>query len=188
MGYAGGTTANPTYNTIGDHSETVQLDYDPSEIYYAALLEIFWKEHTPTVASWSKQYRAAIFYHNELQKQKALETKEHEAAGLKSTIYTDVIPFQRFYVAEDYHQKYALQHNMNLMNEFRAIYPTFDKIINSTAAARVNGYLAGYGTLDQFYEELAGYGLSPAGGGQLVAVLKASGRFPCVGSSCRSQE
>ena len=186
MGYAGGTTASPSYHALGDHSETVQLDYDPARIPYASLLEIFWKDHEPTVASWSKQYRAAIFYHSELQKRAALDTKEQESVSHKTTIHTDIIPFTDFYIAEDYHQKYALQHNPELMREFRAMYVSFEGIVNSTAAARVNGYLAGYGTLKELREELESYGLSQAGGDQLIAILKQSNRFHCIGSSCRS--
>ena len=188
MGYAGGTTANPTYHALGDHSETVQIDYDPARISYASLLEIFWKDHDPTAASWSKQYRAAIFYHSELQKRAAIDIKEQEAVLLKTIIRTEIVPFSAFYIAEDYHQKYALQHNPELMREFKAMYASFARIVNSTAAARVNGYLAGYGTLKQLQEELESYGLSRAGREQLITIIKASNRFHCTGSSCRSQE
>jgi peptide-methionine (S)-S-oxide reductase len=188
VGYAGGSTANPTYHALGDHSETVQFDYDPARISYAALLAIFWKDHDPTAASWSKQYRAAIFYHSELQKQAAFDSKEQVAAVLKTIIRTAIVPFPAFYSAEDYHQKHALQHNPELMREFKAMYVSFERIVNSTAAARVNGYLAGYGTFRQLQEEIESYGLSRAGGEQLIAILKRSSRFHCAGSSCRTQE
>ena len=72
VGYAGGLMDAPTYRNIGDHTETVQVDYDPRQISYAQLLDIFWKSHQPTRSSWSEQYKNAIFYHNEDQEKIAL--------------------------------------------------------------------------------------------------------------------
>ena len=72
MGYAGGKKSNPTYHDLGDHTETLQIDFDPDVITYDELLEIFWASHNPGRKSWSRQYMAAVFYHNHKQK-KAIE-------------------------------------------------------------------------------------------------------------------
>ena len=106
---------------------------------------------------------SAILFHNDEQKQLALETRDHEATKLKGKIYTEIIPLDEFYLAEEYHQKYYLQGVPELRREFRAIYPAVSDIINSTAAARVNGYVGGYGSPKRLAKEIDDLGLSPAG-------------------------
>jgi len=106
---------------------------------------------------------SAIFFHNEEQKQLALETRDQEATKLKGTIYTEIVPLDEFYPAEEYHQKYYLQQVPELRREFRAIYPAVGDLINSTAAARVNGYVGGYGSLEALKTEIDDLGLSPTG-------------------------
>jgi len=179
VGYAGGTTRNPTYHNLGDHSETLQIDYDPAGISYEALLGIFWGYHDPTYPRLSRQYMSAIFYHSEDQKRSAFESGDREASRLNQKVFTEIISFTEFYIAEDYHQKYALQRNPELMREFKAMYPSFKRIVSSTAAARVNGYLAGYGTLKNLRAEIDSYGLSDTGRSQLLSVIKASQCIPC---------
>jgi peptide-methionine (S)-S-oxide reductase len=160
VGYSGGTKKNPVYHSLGDHSETIQLDFDPSQISYERLLEVFWAAHDPTSRSWSPQYKAAVFFHNPAQEILALETKAREAAGRKSKIHTEILPFTGFYLAEDYHQKYFLRQKPDLMREFTALYPHDGDFINSTATARVNGYVAGYGTSAMLLTEINSFGLS----------------------------
>jgi peptide-methionine (S)-S-oxide reductase len=171
VGYSGGEKKNPTYHDLGDHSESIQIDYDPTQISYEKLLEIFWASHNPTQRSWSRQYKAAVFYHNEDQKRLAIETRDREAAKRKSAIATEILPATPFYRAESYHQKYRLRHDRDLMKEFNAIYPSDTDFVNSTAAARVNGYLDGYGTPETLKEELDGLGLSTAAGKRLEDVV-----------------
>jgi peptide-methionine (S)-S-oxide reductase len=173
VGYAGGTGKNPTYYSLGGHSETLQLDFDPGRITYDKLLEIFWHSHDPAVRPWSRQYASIIFYHNQEQKRLAEEVKFHqEEMERKSKIYTDIVPYSAFYLAEDYHQKYWLQAAHDLMDEFRKIYPNFKQFIDSTAAARINGVVGGYGTFDGAVEELGSYGLSPAGNQVLMTYAR----------------
>ena len=115
---------------------------------------------------------AIIFYHNEEQKRLAAESKEREAVRRKGKIYAEMVPAGEFYLAEDYHQKYRLRGDRDLMKEFNAIYTASRDFINSTAAARVNGYLDGYGTLADLQPELNGFGLSPAAGRKLLDLVK----------------
>jgi peptide-methionine (S)-S-oxide reductase len=161
VGYSGGTSKAPTYYSLGDHSETVQIDFGPTQITYEKLLEIFWSAHDPTARFGSRQYRAAVFFHNDGQKRLAIITRDREAARRKTRIFTEILPFDAFYLAEGYHQKYYLRQNPELMREFRAMFPQEREFINSTAAARVNGYLAGYGTYENLLAEASRLGLSP---------------------------
>jgi peptide-methionine (S)-S-oxide reductase len=172
VGYSGGEKKNPTYHDLGDHSESIQIDYDPTQISYEKLLEIFWASHNPTQRSWSKQYKAAVFYHNEEQKGLVLETRDREAARRNSTIATEILPATTFYRAEAYHQKYRLRQDREFMKELNAAYPSDTDVVDSTAAARINGYLDGYGTPESLQEELKDLVLSPAASKRLTEIVK----------------
>ena len=168
VGYAGGSKDNPTYRNLGDHSETIQIEYDPTQISYEELLDIFWSSHSPTARPWSRQYASIIFYHNEDQKRLAEASMDREAENRGKSIYTEIVPFTRFYLAETYHQKYRLQQVSALLSEYRAIYPQDEEFINSTATARVNGYVGGYGTLAALQAEIEDLGLSQAAQQELL--------------------
>jgi methionine-S-sulfoxide reductase len=163
VGYAGGTTVDPTYYALGDHTETIQIDYDPAQISYEELLEVFWTSHSPAVRPWSRQYATLIFYHDEEQKRLAVESQERKEAETGKDFYTEIVSFSEFYLAEDYHQKYRLRQVDELMAEFEAIYPDSADFVNSTAAARVNGYVGGHGTLASLEAEIDDLGLSATG-------------------------
>jgi methionine-S-sulfoxide reductase len=168
VGYAGGAEENPTYHHLGDHTETLQIDYDPSKISYEKLLELFWEEHDPTSRSWSRQYKAVVFYHDEEQKRLADESRDRLSAKLGKTIHTEVLPYSRFYAAEDYHQKYYLRGHRQFMRQFLHLYPQPADFMNSTAAARVNGYLGGYGTSSSLKADIDRLGLSNAARDELL--------------------
>jgi peptide-methionine (S)-S-oxide reductase len=116
-GYAGGTVDNPTYyevcsGTTG-HAEVIQITFDPTVITFADLLYVFWRTHDPTTLNRQgpdvgTQYRSAIFYHSEQQRVIAEKSKqETDASGLwPRPIVTEIVPFTRFYPAEDYHQDF----------------------------------------------------------------------------------
>jgi peptide-methionine (S)-S-oxide reductase len=171
VGYAGGTKEEPTYRSLGDHTETIQIDYDPEKISYETLLDVFWDSHNPTVPVWSRQYMSAIFYHDENQKRLALVSMESREAKLDSKIYTEVTPFSEFYLAEDYHQKYYLQGVSELKRDTRAVYPDTENFINSTAAARLNGFVSGYGSVETLKDNLNDFGLSPDGKEKLTEIV-----------------
>lgn len=129
-------------------------------ISYEDLLGVFWAAHSPTRQAWSRQYRAAIWYHDIAQEDAAVSSRDRIAATLRAPVATEIEPAGAFYIAEDYHQKYRLRSQRDMMVEFRRMYPTESEFVDSTAAARVNGFLDGQGTCDQLEEEIAGYGLS----------------------------
>lgn len=174
VGYTGGTTKNPTYHRLGDHSETLQIDFDPILISYKELLAIFWESHSPGFRSWSQQYQAAIFYHNDAQKRLALETGNQVAARINGEVLTQILPAGEFYLAEDYHQKYFLRRDPVLLTELTRIYPNTWDLVASTSAARLNGYVAGYGNRAGLEAELSSLGLSPAGNKRLLGMVSKS--------------
>lgn len=160
VGYAGGTKKNPTYHQLGDHTETVQIDYDPAVISYEELLDVFWDSHDPATPAWSSQYMSIIFFHNEEQKRFAEESMKREEQRIKKKINTAIRPYGPFYLAEAYHQKYSLQSEPGIIGELQTIYPAALDYVNSTAVARINGYLGGYGTPTNLQEILPELGLS----------------------------
>ncbi|NTW22097.1 bifunctional methionine sulfoxide reductase B/A protein [Candidatus Falkowbacteria bacterium] len=116
-GYAGGETANPTYEQVSDggsgHAETVKVAFEPNEISYGDLLDVFFATHDPTTKDRQghdagTQYRSIILYKTLEHRDEALaKIKELDASGIYSDkIVTEVVPLYRFYAAEDYHQDY----------------------------------------------------------------------------------
>ena len=116
-GYSGGHTENPTYKEVCSettgHAEVVQIRFDPSELSYKELLQVFFTVHDPTTLNRQggdigTSYRSAVFYHSDEQKQIAEETiAEFNAEGIyDNPIVTQVAAFDKFWPAEDYHQEY----------------------------------------------------------------------------------
>ncbi len=153
----------PDYRNMGDHTETVQVDYDPGRITYVQLLEIFWGSHQPTSKNGSRQYMNAIFYHDEEQRLLAMDSKTLVEQKTDGTIRSEVLPLRSFTMAENYHQKYILKQHTKLKSEFSHIYPKQRDFVASTAVARLNGYAGGNGTRDQLSRELETLGLSAEG-------------------------
>ncbi|HIJ77610.1 MAG TPA: peptide-methionine (S)-S-oxide reductase [Deltaproteobacteria bacterium] len=174
-GYTGGKKENPTYRALGDHAESIEIDYDPAVISYGELLEIFWKSHDPGSRPWSRQYMPAIFYHNEEQKKLAVESMKREEARTLRKIYTEISPASKFYRAEDYHQKYYLRQRPELMIELKEIYPSNEDFLNSTAAARLNGYLAVKGPYAALQAEIADL-LPPGESRKLLDIIRGPDR------------
>eukprot|EP00834_Sanchytrium_tribonematis_P004246 NODE_198_length_13236_cov_1.328385.p8 type:complete len:173 gc:universal NODE_198_length_13236_cov_1.328385:10702-10184(-) len=115
VGYIGGTKENPTYEQVcsgkSGHAEAVSMTFDPKVVSYEKLLKVFWEKHDPTQMNRQgndigTQYRSAIFFHSEEQKNVALKSKDEEQKKYKTPIATEITPFKKFYDAEEYHQKY----------------------------------------------------------------------------------
>ena len=168
VGYAGGSKLNPTYRGMGDHTETTQVDFDPARISYREILRHVWESHDPRGNHHSRQYQNAIFYSGEAQKAAALETMAEVRARLGREVKTVVAPLDRFYPAEDYHQKYYLRGFQLLLNDFASAGYGDERFRESRVAARLNGYVGGFGTREQLERELPSFGLSDAG----IAVLR----------------
>jgi peptide-methionine (S)-S-oxide reductase len=117
VGYSGGRFENPTYEDVctgrTGHAEVVQVEYDPGEISYEELLDVFWECHDPTTLNRQgpdvgAQYRSAIFCHTPEQEAAAKASKAKLQAGgrYKGPIITEIVPAAEFYRAEEYHQQY----------------------------------------------------------------------------------
>ena len=117
VGYSGGYTINPTYEQVctdtTGHAEAINIEYDPQQISYQKLLQIFFQNHNPTTLNYQgsdrgSQYRSVIFYHNDEQKSLALDYIQQleKSKHFKQPIVTTVIAFNTFYRAEEYHQQY----------------------------------------------------------------------------------
>lgn len=115
VGYCGGDIKNPSYELVCSnktgHAEAVEVTYDPKEISYELLLNIFWKNHNPTTLNRQgvdigSQYRSVVFYHNKDQKKEAEKSRDEHQKKLTQKIVTQIAPAQEFYEAEDYHQQY----------------------------------------------------------------------------------
>lgn len=122
VGFTGGTVPNPSYEQVCEHTtghaETVMVEYDPNVVSYAALLKNFWDMHDPTEGDRQgpdvgDNYRSAIWYFSEGQKDEALASKEalEKSGELSAPITTQIAPAGPFYKAEDYHQQYAEKGN-----------------------------------------------------------------------------
>ncbi len=121
VGYIGGTIPDPTYEEVctdrTGHAEAVEVEFEPTEISYDELLEIFWNNHNPTTLNRQGpdvgiQYRSAIFYHDDSQKETAEKSKNNlsQSGKYSNPIVTEIVPAPKFYRAEEYHQKYFKKH------------------------------------------------------------------------------
>ena len=142
VGYCGGTyPAMPTYQTIGDYTESVQIDFDSTQITFSQLLSYFKRWHTSNTPKTRSQYAAAIFYHNEKQRQHINEMKIENVR---------IDMFKKFYEAEEYHQKHYLKRTIMRTD----IFGTKEEWSNRDGrmVTKLNGFLAGYGTHNQFQQ------------------------------------
>ena len=116
VGYTGGNLTNPTYEDVctdrTGHAEAIQLKYDPKEISYKELLELFWSLHNPTTINRQgpdigTQYRSSVFFHTPEQEKIAKRVKQElDGSKFQNKIVTEIVPASIFYPAEEYHQKY----------------------------------------------------------------------------------
>ena len=118
VGYEGGTVPNPTYEDVctktTGHAEVVQVEFDPDEVSYDQLLDVFWDEHDPTQVNRQgpdigSNYRSAIFFHSPEQQEQALASKARAQAGFDRPIATEITPASDFWRAEEYHQQYLVK-------------------------------------------------------------------------------
>jgi peptide-methionine (S)-S-oxide reductase len=122
-GYSGGTLVNPSYEDVCSdttgHAEVVEVEYDPTKVSYDQLLNVFWENHDPTTRNRQgpdvgTQYRSAIFYHDDEQRDAALASKAALDRGgrFPNPVVTEVTPASTFYRAEEYHQRYLEKHGL----------------------------------------------------------------------------
>lgn len=152
------------------------MNYDPRIVSYEELLEVFWQNHNPHSSPWSRQYMSAIFYHDEEQKKLAIESLRRQQAMKGMRVYTEILPAGRFYRAEDYHQKYYLRQRKGVAGMLRGIFPSEDCFVDSTEAARLNGYFAGAIPFVDIEAEMNGSGLPTEDKRRILDALRESAR------------
>lgn len=135
-GYAGGQTENPTYEQIGTgktgHAEVVQIEYDPAKISYEKIIDLFWDAHDPTTlnrqgADVGTQYRSIILTANDDEARIAKESRDRAQTKSRSPIVTEIVPLEKFYPAEDYHQDFYRENPMHPYN-MAVIRPKLQKL------------------------------------------------------------
>jgi peptide-methionine (S)-S-oxide reductase len=121
VGYEGGTLPNPTYEDVCSHTtghaEVVQVDFDPEEVSYDELLDVFWDVHDPTQVNRQgpdvgSNYRSVIFFHSPEQRERALESKARVQTRFDRSIATEITPASDFWPAEEYHQQYLVKRGL----------------------------------------------------------------------------
>jgi peptide-methionine (S)-S-oxide reductase len=121
VGYEGGHLERPTYQDVctgrTNHAEVVEVTYDPAQVSYETLLDIFWKGHNPTTLNRQgpdvgTQYRSAIFFHSPEQEKTAKASKEKTQKLIPRPIVTEIVPAKTFWKAEDYHQQYLAKRGL----------------------------------------------------------------------------
>ena len=121
VGYEGGTVPNPTYEDVCSHTtghaEVVQVEFDPDEVSYDELLDVFWSVHDPTQVNRQgpdigSNYRSAIFFHSPEQEEMAIESKARAQARFDRPIATEISPASDFWRAEEYHQQYLVKRGL----------------------------------------------------------------------------
>jgi peptide-methionine (S)-S-oxide reductase len=121
VGYEGGTLPNPTYEDVCSHTtghaEVVQVEFDPEEVSYDQLLDVFWDVHDPTQVNRQgpdvgSNYRSVIFFHSPEQQEQALESKARVQARFDRSIATEISPASEFWRAEEYHQQYLVKRGL----------------------------------------------------------------------------
>lgn len=155
VGFAGGTTDHPTYRNMGDHTEVVEIDFNPLIISYDQILIEFWNNHYPNRDEYKgKQYISLLLYHSKSQLKSIFNVKSLMEERLGEAIETEIQPIQIFTEAENRHQKYYLKRYPKALEQLVELYPIESLFTHSTFAARLNGFVKGFGSKLDFINEL----------------------------------
>lgn len=151
------------------------MDFDPTVLSLPDVLERFWSSHDPLAAPRQRQYRRALFWRDEEQRSLAEQRREGLAEVHGSErVTTELLEFDGFHLAEGYHQKYRLRRHRELECALLETYPELEDFVNSTAAARLNGYLGGHGTPEALASDLPRLGLDAEAQARLLALAHLS--------------
>lgn len=173
VGYAGGTAPQPTYRELGDHSEVVEIDFDPAIVSLEELLTAFWTNHNPVNVNGYKgrQYQSMLLYRDETQHadiRRAKRLMEEE----KGSLDTEAAPLRAFYLAEPRHQKYYLKRFPDAHAKVAARYPSEDDFRDATLAARLNGLAKGFTNRERIVGEIAAWPIGERERDALIALTR----------------
>ncbi|MCM3610118.1 peptide-methionine (S)-S-oxide reductase MsrA [Planococcus sp. MERTA32b] len=156
VGFAGGSSPKPTYRHMGDHTETVEIDFDPSIISYEEILRKFWRNHYPNRGNYKgRQYISMLRYRGAEQKEAIIKVRKEMENSLGETIETEIAEYENFTLADGRHQKYYLKRYPNTLEQLQELFPKPELLVDSTFAARLNGFVKGYGKLRTLKNEIA---------------------------------
>lgn len=156
VGYAGGTAPEPTYRDMGDHSEVVEIDFEPEIVPLERLLEMFWTNHTPDNINGYKgrQYQSMLLYRDEEQ-EAVFDRVKRRMEEDRGKLATEIAPLRAFHLAEPRHQKYYAKRFPDALAKLSQRYPDEEALHASTLAARVNGLAKGFTNLERIVREIA---------------------------------
>ena len=143
VGYAGGTKADPTYHSLGDHTEVVQIEYDPTVVSYAELLQETFTSHNPRRQTGKRQYHNVVLTDSEAQTDAVWEYLETSPFDPDS-VETRIEELSQFYPAENYHQKYNLRSKRWAKKAFDEADYDPEQLRNSPAGAKLNAHVSGH--------------------------------------------
>lgn len=143
VGYAGGTKSDPSYQTLGDHTEVVQVEYDPNQVSFRTLVERAFDQHSPSHQPKKRQYQHIIFVDGE-REQETVESVLEDSEYTPERVTTRIESLTQFHLAEDYHQKYNLRGKRWCTEPFRTDGYDDGDIRESPAAAKLNAHVAGH--------------------------------------------
>ncbi|MDN6193582.1 MAG: peptide-methionine (S)-S-oxide reductase [Alkalibacterium sp.] len=161
-GFAGGTSSEPTYRNMGDHTETVQIAFDSTLLSYEDILRIFWDSHDAFKDRYFKerQYISLLIVHSTKQLRIAEKVKNELENKYGKTIQTEIQFDVPFYPAEERHQKYFLKRFEKAMTSLLPLFNDHTSFAHSTIAARLNGFVKEHGRLDAIKNELSEWQLT----------------------------
>ncbi|WP_436902834.1 peptide-methionine (S)-S-oxide reductase MsrA [Halovenus halobia] len=142
VGYAGGHKTDPTYRALGDHTEVIQVDFDPEELTYRDLLDVATGEHNPRQQTAKRQYQNILLTADSDQHETVLDYISN-SSFTREQVETRIEPLETFYPAEDYHQKYNLRSHAPLLSQFEETGYDDTDIRESAAAAKLNAHVTG---------------------------------------------
>jgi peptide-methionine (S)-S-oxide reductase len=156
VGYAGGTALQPDYRDMGDHSETIEFDFDADLVSYDRLLETFWGHHNPVNVNGYKdrQYQSLLLYRDSEQGEAFHRVKRRLETEKGGPLETEINPYRAFHLAEPRHQKYYLKRYPDAVAKLSRLYPSEEELTNATLAARLNGLAKGYTSMERLLDEM----------------------------------
>lgn len=173
VGFAGGTTPAPTYRKMGDHTETVHIEFDPETISYEEVLKHFWRNHYPNRDEYKgRQYISMLHFYTAEQEAVIRKVKREMEQELGEPIETEIVPFHSFTPAEERHQKYYLKRYPKALEQLGDLFPSTELLHDSTFAARLNGFVKGFRNRDALLAEIEEWPLTDEDRRTLLSKLR----------------
>ncbi len=140
---------------MGDHSECLQIDFDPTQVTFEVIVRQFWNSHNSNRGNYKGRQYLSIFLYHDIYQKEALEKMKQEIQDTNSaSIGTEIAPFDQFTLAEERHQKYYLKRYSSATQKLREHFLTEEAFTNATLVARLNSFVKGYGTLTSLKQEI----------------------------------